>query len=348
MRLSTSRLSCLSLFAAAVLVAVVGCKPKDQANAGGGTSGDVPEFTFVTNGSSAFWNHSEAGCRKAEEDFNCEVTFQRPKDNADQTRMLEDLISRGVDGVAITSVDPANQTELLNKVGESTLLVTHDSDAPDSNRLVYIGMDNYDAGWMAGELVLKSVPDGGKIALFIGLMDQDNSKARRQGCIDCILGREKDRTRFDAQGETLTSDDGKYTILGTLVDGNDIPKAKSLAEDALNRNPDLAAMIGLWEYNPPAILEALTQAGKLGEVKVIGFDENDQTLQGIKDGTVVGTVVQDPYNYGYKSIEVLSELHKGNEDVIPESKFIDIPARTITKENVDDFWAITKERLSQK
>src|SRR5690606_4757219 len=112
---------------------------------------------------------------------------------------------------------------------------------------------NYDAGWMAGELVLEAIPDGGKIALFIGLMDQDNSKARRQGCIDCILGREKDRTRFDPQGEVLTSDDGKYTILGTMVDGNDIPKAKSIAEDTLNRNPDLAAMVGLWEYNPPAI-----------------------------------------------------------------------------------------------
>src|SRR5690606_7130098 len=122
------------------------------------------------------------------------------------------------------------------------------SDAPESNRAVYIGMDNYEAGWMAGDLVLKAVPDGGKIAMFIGLMDQDNSKARRQGCVDRILGRDKDRTRFDPAGETLTSEDGKYTILPTMIDGNVSQKCKALAEDTLNRNPDLAAMVGLWEY----------------------------------------------------------------------------------------------------
>jgi ribose transport system substrate-binding protein len=98
------------------------------------------------------------------------------------------------------------------------------------------------------------------------------------------------------------------------------------------------AMVGLFVYNPPACLQALRSQGKLGQIKVIGFDEDDATLQGIKDGHVVGTVVQDPYNYGYRSVEVLTKLIQGDQSVIPESKFVDIPARTITKENVDAFW----------
>ena len=53
---------------------------------------------------------------------------------------------------------------------------------------------------------------------------------------------------------------------------------------------------------------------------------------------MIGTVVQDPYQYGYKSIVILKALHEGDESVIPESKFIDIPARTITADNVDSFW----------
>ncbi len=350
MRFSYWRLSNFTLLVLCLVVAATGCKPKTQnrGGSGGSSSSALPEFAFITNGPSDFWKHAEAGCRKAEEDFGVKVTFQRPKDPTDQTRMLEDLMTRGSDGIAVTSMDPANQTEILNKVADATALVTHDSDAPESNRLVYIGMDNYDAGWMAGELVLKAIPDGGKIGLFIGLMDQDNSKARRQGCIDCVLGREKDRTRFDPQGATLTSPDGKYTILPTMVDGGDQNRAKPVAEDCLNREPDIAAMVGLWEYNPPGILEALDQAGKLGTVKVIGFDEADKTLQGIKDGHVVGTIVQDPYNYGYKSIEILNEIHKGSEDAIPESKFIDIPARTIDSSNVEEFWALTNERLGKK
>ena len=98
-------------------------------------------------------------------------------------------------------------------------------------------------------------------------------------------------------------------------------------------------MIGLFVYNPPQILEAVREAGKLDQITIVAFDEADDTLQAIKDGLCVGTVVQDPYNYGYKSAEVLKAIIEGDDSVIPESKFINLPARMITKENVDEFWA---------
>ena len=104
-------------------------------------------------------------------------------------------------------------------------------------------------------------------------------------------------------------------------------------------------MVGLFAYNPPLILEALKQAGKLGQVKVIGFDEDDVTLQGITDGTVYGTVVQNPYMYGYKSVEVLKAIIQGDDSVIPENKFIDIPARQIRQDNVESFWSELKAML---
>ena len=110
----------------------------------------------------------------------------------------------------------------------------------------------------------------------------------------------------------------------------------------------VAGMVGLFEYNPPLILEALDRTGKLGKVKVMAFDENAATLQGIKDGNVVATVVQNPYQYGYKSISVLNELHKGNKSVIPENKFIDIPARVIDSSNVDAFQKELQDEVSKK
>ena len=134
----------------------------------------------------------------------------------------------------------------------------------------------------------------------------------------------------------------EYIILDTLTDQFDRAKAKANAEDTLSKHSDIDAMVGLFAYNPPLILEALKQAEKVGKVKVIAFDEDDATLQGIKDGIVHGTVVQNPYMYGYKSIEILSALKAGEKDVIPENKFIDIPARQIRKNNVDEFWADLK------
>jgi len=183
--------------------------------------------------------------------------------------------------------------------------------------------------------------------IFVGRLDQDNAKRRRQGCIDAVLGREPDPTRNDPPGGVAKSDDGKYVILGTMTDQFDRAKAKANAEDALTRHPNVSAMVGLFEYNPPLILEALDRSGKLGEVKVMAFDENSATLQGIKNGTVIATIVQNPYQYGYRSIHVLHELHKGNKAVIPENRFIDIPARVIDASNVDQFWQEIKDRLAK-
>jgi ribose transport system substrate-binding protein len=191
------------------------------------------------------------------------VTVIMPSSITDQTRKIEDLLTRGTDGIAISPINPANQGEILAKAAAATNLITHDSDAPDSPRLVYIGMDNYEAGMACGKLARDALPDGGKVMIFIGRLDQDNAQRRRQGCIDGILGREPDPSRRDDPGAELTSEDGRYVILGTMTDQFDRAKAKANAEDALLRHPDIDAMVGLFVYNPPLIIEALERAGRL-------------------------------------------------------------------------------------
>lgn len=78
-----------------------------------------------------------------------------------------------------------------------------------------------------------------------------------------------------------------------------------------------------------------------------GFDENDVTLQAIRDGECAGTVVQNPYEYGYQSVKVLKELLSGNQQVIPPSRYIDIAPRSITAENVDTYWEELKRLKGQ-
>jgi len=106
-------------------------------------------------------------------------------------------------------------------------------------------------------------------------------------------------------------------------------------------------MVGLFAYNPPIILDVLKERGDLGKVKVIGFDEDENTLQAIVDGEIHGTVVQDPYEYGNRSIKVLHALANGDESVIPASQFIDIPARQIRRDNVASFWKDLNSKLGK-
>jgi ribose transport system substrate-binding protein len=262
---------------------------------------------------------------------------------SDQKRMIEDLLTRGIDGIALSPIDPANQTELINVASKKAKVITHDSDAPKSERLLYIGMDNYKAGRMCGELVREAMPTGGTIMIFIGRLEQDNAKRRRQGVIDAVLGRSEDSSRFDETSAVLEGNG--FKILGTLTDQFDRAKGKANAEDALAKYPDLGCMVGLFAYNPPLILEALSQSNKLGKVKLVAFDEDDATLDGIEKGSVYGTVVQDPYMYGYKSVEVLSGLLNGKPAAVGADKFLDIPARKILKENVGTFRTELKTRL---
>ncbi len=324
-----------------LFLALIGCGIGAH-GCGGSSSG--PSVAFVTNQIADFWKIAEAGCRDAEKDFDINVEVRMPPEATavEQKRIVEDLMNRGVSGIAISPIDADNQKDMINDMAKKINVITHDSDAPGTDRLIYIGMDNYKAGRMCGKLVKQALPDGGEVMLFIGRLEQDNSKHRRQGLIDELFDRPEDRTRFDPVDEVIQGD--KYTILGTLTDQGKPERAKEKAEDALNTNPEVDAMVGLFEYNPPACYEALKQAGQLGNIKLIGFDENDITLQAIKDGHCAGTIVQDPYKYGYESIRVLSRLARGDKSVINEDKFIDIPPRSVTKSNVDEFWADLKAK----
>jgi ribose transport system substrate-binding protein len=309
--------------------------------------GQKPTIAYVTNGIASFWVIAEQGVKAGGEKYGANAKAYMPAEGiADQKRIIEDLLTRGVDGIAISPIDPANQGDLINQACDATKVITHDSDAPGTKRLCYIGMDNYTAGRMCGKLVKEAMPAGGSVMIFIGRLEQDNARRRRQGVIDELLDRDPDPTRYDAPGEKLKGN--KYAIVGTLTDQFDMAKGKANAEDAIARYPDLGCMVGLFAYNPPLCLEALKQSGKAGQIKLVAFDEADETLAAIKDGACYGTVVQNPYMYGMESVRVLTALAKGDNSVIPKGGFIDIPARQIRKDNVDEFWKDLKEKMGKK
>jgi len=86
----------------------------------------------------------------------------------------------------------------------------------------------------------------------------------------------------------------------------------------------------------------------LSAVAIVGFDENDETLQGIKDGHIIGTVVQQPYEWGYQGMKLMAKYVGGDKSVIPADPIIIIPTKIIDKTNVDSFWAELKQRTGAK
>lgn len=138
-------------------------------------------------------------------------------------------------------------------------------------------------------------------------------------------------------GYTFPVEGEKYVILDILTDNKDEALAKARAADTLTSHPDIACMVGLWAYNPPQIINALRDADMLGKVKVVGFDENPSTLQGISEGTIEGTIVQQPFAFGYKSVEFLSAYARGQDVEVPPGGMLYIDHSVITADNVEDF-----------
>ena len=326
----------ITIAATAIAVAiVVGCsKPSEKS-----------DFAYVTNGVDPFWDLCAAGVRIAEKEFGVKCEVHMPtKGVVDQKRILEAMVAKGVKGIAVSPVDPDNQTGHLNEIAQVTKLITHDADAPESDRLVYIGTDNYKAGRALGQLVKEAIPDGGEVMIFVGRLEQLNARQRRQGVIDELLNRGHQtlgQVKFDEVAKEFKGD--KYTVLDTRTDNFDKAKAKANAEDAITKYKNLACMVGLFAYNPPACIDAIREAGKLDQIKVCGFDEQESFLQAIKDGHAHGTISQQPWNYGYNSVKLLKSIMDGDTSAIPENRFIDVGYKVITKANIDEFWAEKKK-----
>ncbi len=285
------------------------------------------DLAFLTNNASDFWTIARAGCDQAQKEVpNIKVEFKIPADGtaAEQTRIFDDLLVKGVNGIALSPVDPANQTAMIDKGAAKALIVTQDSDAPKSQRSFYVGTDNVAAGRQAGELIKKAVPNGGSIMLFVGKRDAQNAKERIQGVEETLKGT-------------------NIKILDVRTDDTDRVRAKQNVADTLVKNPDIACLVGLWSYNGPAILNAVKDANKIGKVKIVTFDEENDTLQGVKDGAIEATVVQNPYEFGRQAVTLMAKKLRNENPEIPADGKVIVPTRAIDKSNVDEFWANLKK-----
>jgi ribose transport system substrate-binding protein len=272
---------------------------------------------FVTNNANDYWSIVRVGCDLAVSQLgDVDLVFRTPLERtaAAQQEIVKQMIADGIDGIAISPIDPEKQTEFLDSISTNILLVCADSDAPKSRRACYIGTDNVAAGKQAAELLKAALPAGGKIVLLVGYPTAENMSQRIEGIKDGLA-------------------DTTIQIVDTLADESNVPLAEKNGETALAKYPDLAGMAGLNSYSGPAILQAVRSAGKIGQVKIICFDEESDTLAGIAAGDIYGTVGQKPFGIGRETIVWMYDYLRGDKAQAPTGKVF-IPTRVVTKDNV--------------
>ncbi len=291
---------------------------------------EKPQLAFVVNAASDFWKLAEAGVNAAQAelpDYDLQFRYPAQGTAALQNALMDDLVAAGTDAIMISSVDPKTSIDAFNRIAAQVPLFTTDSDAPDSNRIAYLGSSNTAAGIQAGEIAIEALPDGGTCMGFVGFLGADNAIERIAGFRQAVEG-------------------SGIELIDVRGDDVDFARARSNVDDVLVANPEVDCMVGFYSYNPPKIYEALQAAGKLGEITVIAFDEDPITLGAVREGSFAGTVVQDPYQWGYQGMHLMADFLEGDTSGVPDDGLIIVPTKVISQDNVDAFEAELKERIS--
>ena len=306
----------------------------------------TPKIAFVTGGAGPYWQATIAGAKAAARDHQVDLQIEMPAadENLDQqVVIINHLDLKHLDGIALSPLDAEGQTRLINQMAREKNVVTFDSDAPLSDRQSYIGTNNIAAGAACGRVVREALPNGGKIVVLLSNLTKENLRDRQSGFQESLgLG-------TDSAGENRAG--SKFVVVDYLLDNGDDDQCAKNVRDGLAKTPDLACFVCMNAHQGPVLLKVLKSVDKLGKIKLVTFDDDEQILDGVSDGSIYATIAQDPYKYGYEAVNVLASLCRGSGNALPVvgRGSVYVGAEPIRKDNVEEFRARVKKRqeLSQ-
>ena len=293
---------------------------------------------LVVSNSDPYWKSVIAGAEDAAANYNVQLTVHRPAQTADQTNYLNQIDPQKTDGIAVSPAVPVEQVAIINQLSEKLKIVTLDNDAKGSRRHCYVGTDNYSAGRRAAQLLREAIPEGGEVILFVGDTERDNGRLRRQGFFDELTGHSRPPGDVVDPLDKETKVDA-IRVVKTYVDDLDRDQATANVRESLREYPNAVAMLGFYAYHGPKCLQVLKEVEKLGQIRVIAFDDDEDTLQGLSEGHVFAAIVQDTYHYGYESVRLLSEMVGGAEYAVPFAGggSVYLPCSVIRPEDVEAY-----------
>ena len=288
-----------------------------------------------------FFDLARDGCYKAQEelaDVTCEYIGPGEHTELEQIQIVQDLITKGVDGIAVSpSNAPAMAKALKAAVSAGIPVLTWDADLLDKDkglRAAFVGTNNYDIGVNLAKLVQARHSDGGKICLQTGGAAAANHNERLKGARDTLSGKDMGV----APGERLNGEGGWTEISACpLITNDDGNVAVQGMTDVLAANPDLTAFLStgaftMW-YDNAYRQAAEPYKGKLasGDLTIVVADTLPMQIQQTKDGLGNGLVGQRPFEMGYKAMYMLKDLAEGKTLQDPTYTGLDV----CSNDNID-------------
>lgn len=293
---------------------VIGVVAKSQSN---------PVFQAARTG-------AEDACRDLSKKLGIDIkpNWRTPtnEDAQQQAQFVEQLVSQGADGIAISCSDANLLTGSINDaVAKGVHVVTFDSDAPNSRRMAYYGIDDVEAGREVARQLAKAMDEKGVVAILGGNQNAPNLQAR-------IRGVKEELGRFDG-----------IRIKDTYYHKETANDAAAMVQQVQNANPDISgwAMVGGWPLFTQNALD-----GIYDRAKVVSVDTLPEQLAYVKSGQVQALIGQDCYGWGYQSVVML--VDKLASDKAPEKVINNFKLAVVTKENVAEYEGLWQKWLKKK
>jgi ribose transport system substrate-binding protein len=253
-------------------------------------------FVLVTEElDNEYWRMVEKGAKTASNHYGVLLEYAGPKQaNIDEhLKTIEMAAASKVDGIITQGLSDEPFTPLINRVVERIPVITIDTDAANSNRMSYIGTDNYYSGFLAGKALIEDTKGKANVAIITGNFYANHQQQRVKGFQDAVKS-EKGIQIIDVVESEISR-----------------VRAAEKAYQILQDHPEVTAFYGTSALDGIGIAQVVEKYKKQDQVYIVGFDTLPETLEYIRNGTIEATVVQEPFEMGYRAVKMMIDLIEG-------------------------------------
>ncbi|MCM3117339.1 sugar-binding protein [Neobacillus sp. MER 74] len=243
-----------------------------------------------------YWRLVEQGAKAAADKYGVLLEYAGPNQGniEDHLKTIEMSAASKVDGILTQGLSDEQFTPLINRVVSSGIpVITVDTDAANSKRLAYIGTDNYYSGFLAGKALIQDTKGKANVAIITGRFYANHQKQRVKGFQDAVKG-EKGIHIIDVVESEISR-----------------VQAAEKAYQIMKDHPEVNAFFGTSALDGIGIAQVVDKFVKPGKMYIVGFDTLPETLEYIRRGTINATVVQEPYEMGYRAVIMMIDHIEG-------------------------------------
>jgi len=255
-----------------------------------------PEEKYVlvaANVNLPYWQEAQAGLNDIGKTAGVKVELEGPAtfSPAEELTAFQQVVASHPSGILVSVTDPKLFNDPINAaILQGLPVITIDADAPESRRVLFIGTDNFRAGQESGKHMADLLGGQGRI-LIIGLAGQLNTEERVRGV-----------------NEALKKYPG-VKLIQTIDDKGDPRNAYDAVSNLLQKKEKIDGIIGLEATGGAGAADALHRMDMTGKIRIVAFDKDPQTLEGIERDWITATIVQKPYVMAFYGVRFLDDLH---------------------------------------